>query len=221
MKTKEMQTVSDREVQILDDSTNLIEQAKRCEISSDTDYEKAGDLVKLLRGFYKKAEDDRKTLVNPLNGVVKEINQRYKKITNPIEKAGSDVKQLMLNYQQKLRKEAEEKAMREAEAAAKIAAQAKENGNEERAEEMEAESAAIIDSQIKKSEETVTARGNYGSTSSVKKIWTYEVTDIAKLASECPECVEVVNKHIMSKIRNGERNIAGLKVFQKEQVAVR
>lgn len=57
-----------------------------------------------------------------------------------------------------------------------------------------------------------------GVTSSVVKRWTYEVTDIKALPAEM---LEVNKGAIQSAIREGKREIPGLRIFQEESLAIR
>ena len=215
---------SDQETKIFTNANELVEMAGRAAITNQADNEKASDLVKFIKTCYKKAEDDRKTITDPLNGVIKNINARYKLITEPLEKAEAKVKGLMLAYSQEQRRIAME--------AERIAREAEEKRLIEQAALLEqqnkiVESDMVMDKAAEVNAAPIVApqvqivRGDYGSASSIKKTWTFEVTDIKSLAAAYPELVTVNSVAVRELIRSGSRDIAGLKIFEQESIAVR
>ena len=215
---------SDQETKIFTNANELVEMAGRAVITNQADNEKASDLVKFIKTCYKKAEDDRKTITDPLNGVIKNINARYKLITEPLEKAEAKVKGLMLTYSQEQRRIAME--------AERIARETEEKRLIEQAALLEqqnkiVESDMVMDKAAEVNASPIVApqvqivRGDYGSASSIKKTWTFEVTDMKALATEYPELVAVNSVAVRELIRSGIRDIAGLKIFEQESIVVR
>lgn len=215
---------SEKELEILSNAGELIQMADRVVINSHEDNEKASDLVKFIKTCFKKAEDDRKGITDPLNAVIKNINARYKKITEPLESAEKKVKSAMLTYAQEQRRIAEQE-----EAARRAAAEveALERAVKLEEENKLAEADIIVDRVIEQNSAPMVAaqsqpiRGNFGSTSSIKKSWAFEVTDIKALANANPLLVIENAVAIREQIRLGVREIAGVRIFEQETMAVR
>jgi len=215
---------SDEEQKLVSHANELISMADRCVIFTDQDNEKASDLVKFIKTAFKKSEDDRKSITDPLNAVIKNINARYKQFTDPLANAETKVKTLMLAYsQEKRRKQAEEERIaREQEQARLLAlAEAEEAKGDVLAAETAIEQAVEVEQAPTQVQTPATVRGDFGSTSSVKKTWTFEVTDIKALANANPALVIENSVAIREQIRQGVREIPGVKIYEKESIAVR
>jgi len=172
----------------------------------------AGDLRKMIRSRIKAAEDLRLAWTVPVNKAIKRINSIFGGRAEPMEKADAHVGQLMLKWsreeekrvkdeQDRLRKIEEDKALaaakvieeqarvaREQEAAAAAAGDTK--GAEQAAEvarAAETKRDEVIDqaAAIPVADTTVRkARGLYGSTSSVRKVWRARLVSIRDLPDE-------------------------------------
>ena len=86
------------------------------------------------------------------------------------------------------------------------------------------EAAAAVVDKLAKDEETeakakpVTVRGDYGSSSSIRKTWKFEVTD----SNEVPRQYMSINEiAVRAAIREGARDIPGLRIFLDESVVIR
>lgn len=215
---------SDQEQKIVNNAQELVAQASRVVIASNEDNEKASDLVKFIKTCFKKAEDDRKSITDPLNAVIKNINARYKLITEPLLNAEHEVKTAMLTFSQEQRRIAEQKERdrRAAEEAALLEQAAKaEQENKPVDADMLLDQAAEVNSAPVVVQQPQTVRGDYGSSSSIKKTWTYRVTDIKALAAAHPELVLENSPVIRQRIREGIREMAGVEIYQEESIAVR
>lgn len=184
------------------------------------DLSEATDLVKLIKTRYKEIEGERVQMVKPFNDGVKHINERFKKMLEPLESAESEIKKKMLTFQQEeariaeaARKEAERKAAEEAERLAKEAAE------RSPAEPVVTEVVASVVPFVPPPPKTT--YGQYGAVSSMRKIWAYEVTDIAALAASRPDLVTVDAGRINAEIRGKGGEIPGLRIFEKETIAIR
>lgn len=80
-------TRSSREAEISNRLVDLCGQATRCIVNSDETAERATSLASAIKANQKALDEDRKSIVDPLNRVVKEINERYKRLAAPIEAA--------------------------------------------------------------------------------------------------------------------------------------
>jgi len=171
-----------------------------------------GDLRKMVRSRITAAEDLRLAWTGPVNKAIKRINSIFKGRVEPLEKADEHVGQLMLKWsreeekrvkdeQDRLRKIEEDKALaaakvieeeariaREQEAVAAAAGDTK--GAEQAAEvarAAETKRDKVIDqaAAIPVADTTVRkARGLYGSTSSVRKVWRARLVSIRDLPDE-------------------------------------
>jgi len=88
------------EIALISESSNIIEQANQLVIKNQQDMEAAINVSKTIRETIKAAEEERKSLVKPLNDHVSMINNRYKtRITDILTKAKSLLDQKMLAWQ--------------------------------------------------------------------------------------------------------------------------
>jgi hypothetical protein len=211
------QTV-DNEPKLVATVTEMCEVASHLKVSSPQELANATDVVKLIKTRHNAIEEERTTLVKPLNDTVKRINDRFKTILAPLAEAEVGVKSKMLAYQQEenrkaeeARREAERKAREDAERIAKEQASLAPNSPPPMV-----EVAAILPPPPPQ-----TTRGAFGSTSTLKKVWVYEVEDIQKLAAARPDLVMVDAAKINGLIRGVGGEIPGLKIYQKETIAVR
>lgn len=225
MTIKDLSVIEKTEPQISGRAGELVSMASRCVIQTDEDLEKASDLLKFIKTTYKKAEEERKSITDPINASVKILNSRFKTITDPLANAEKDIKAKILSYELEKRKKAEEEARRQAEEAARLAEEARllekvDSGELDIfADPVDPAPIDIVDPVPMAPPAPI--RGSYGSTTSIVKRWTYEVTDIAALANACPDLVSVVSSAINQRIRDGEREIPGLRIYQEETVASR
>lgn len=196
----------------------LCDAAQAVVILSPQDMRDASDLVKLIKVRHKEIEEERTGIVKPINDSVKRINERFKQILAPLVDAESSIKGMMLSYQQEetqkaeaARREAEQKAAEERAAAEALAAESD-----------RAPFPVVVEPPIpaiKAPPQTI--RGEYGSVSSVKKVWAFELDDIAALAAARPDLVAVDAAKVNAEIRGRGGDIPGLRIFEKEIISVR
>lgn len=201
-----------------DTATNLMGQVERAELANMEDCAKLGDLTKICKAQFKKLEDDRKSWVKPLNEQVKRLNGMFKIQQEPftkIEKIAKDkIGKFMAEEeerQEKIRKDEQEKADREALAAA---TKASASGDEAQAD-------AILDQSIAagdKEPEKAIVRGNLGSSTSTRSVWKHEVVDPGKVPSKY---MMVDESAIKAAVKNGERDIPGIRIYEDKQVVIR
>lgn len=165
----------------IDAANNLLAQANSAVIDSRESDAKAADAVKLCNARLRSLDESRRSLVDPLNAHVKWINTEFKKVAQTLEEAKRLISEKALAFklaeedrqgkeQEALRKEAEEQAIADAEAAQNA-------GDEERAE-------ALLDmaASTPEGKTNVVARGDYtGASSSIKRDWKGEVVDIQEV----------------------------------------
>lgn len=177
-----------------------------------------------LKGEIKRVEDMRKDLTTGLNHTLKQINSSFKMRSEPLTKAEVIVKKKLgvyLDEQERIAREAEAKAQAEKDAAEKKArdeaAAAKKAGDKEAEEKAKAEAEAIKSQEVVVEAAPTAVRTDAGLVSS-KKVWTFEIED----ASKVPDSFKVVDEKAVRKaVSDGEREIPGIKIFQKTQIATR
>ncbi len=192
-------TRSSREVELQQRLTDLCGQASRCIVDSDDAAERATTLAAAIKSQVKALDEDRQTLVRPLNGVVAEINARYKRLVEPADPAIKHLAgpqgQLTL-WNARKRREAEEAARRAREEAERVrleearraeeeAARLRAEGDPEAARVAEMQASAALQEAVEVPEsiqpKVAATRGTYGGSSSIQRIGKAEVTDIAAL----------------------------------------
>ena len=158
------------------------------EIHDDETLALAGDLDKDLNRYRMKLEDKRTSLVQPLNKVVKDINELFKAPRDRIDELRGKLKKKMVGYitrmekieREKKRQEAEEARQRE-ERLRKAAEKAKAQAGEDAApmiEVLEKQAAAAAAAQVAiPAARSAPVRGTRSSVSTVKT-WVGEVVDV-------------------------------------------
>lgn len=222
MEAAEIVTVSlaatEREATLKSKCDTMIEQAERAEIVDAASAEKGADLAKWFRVLFKKFEEERTALVKPLNDHVKMINARFKKTTSKLEQGQAIIDEKLLRWnraEEERRKREADEARKKAEEEALAKAVALEEAGK-------ADEASAVVNDAASAPAPVQAigpvRGDLGSVASVRKIWTFEVVDVAKVPAEY---VEVKSTAVNAAIRAGVREIPGLRIFEKDSIAVR
>jgi 2,3-bisphosphoglycerate-independent phosphoglycerate mutase len=209
--------LSINEVAIKKSADKMIITSKAMVITSQNDMEDAATAARSMKALAKKVDDIRVSRVDPLNKQVKEINALLKGgMIDPLKEAASALEGKMLVYTK------EQQRIAEAEAAARAAEE------KERlfAEMILAEDAGEDDQFISfEPAAPVTAvavpeitRSISGATASIRRTWTFEVDDISLV----PLRYMMLNTAAVKQaISDGDREIAGLRVFQEEKMGVR
>lgn len=192
-------TRSSREHELQQRITDLCAQASRCRVIDDSTAEAATTLAVAIKSNERAIEDDRKSLTDPLNGVVKNINARYKLIAAPIEPALSALTgprgQLTMWNQAKrraaeeaarlAREEAERIRLEQAAAAEEAAKAFRDEGDAEAAAIAEESATAALEAAVAVPEAIrpapTTTRGLFGGSSSVSRIGKFRIEDLASL----------------------------------------
>lgn len=174
-------SVSDRIAEFNENAAELKRQAERAVVDSDKSLATAGDLARIIRGQEKSAEDTRKSLIAPVRSWLDRVNALFKISQTDRAEATRLIKQKADAYQrqreaearaaaEKARKEAEERALRDAE----LAAQSGDNSSAEVILELGAEEAA----KIEKGAKPDLVRGDFGSTVGTRRTVKGEVEDV-------------------------------------------
>lgn len=211
------------EVILATSASELIEQAKTLEITTEEDCNLATDLTKTIKTKFKNVEDERKSIVTPFNDGVDAINARFKKITQPLKEAEDTLKSKMTKFQialQAKRKAEQERILQEtADIALSNAAEAEAAGDIIGAKENLSVATQIANFKPKTNGSVV---GGYtGAKSFLRTNWNYEIIDIKAFANAYPDLIEIKAAGVRALINAGSRNIPGLKVFEETSVSVR
>ena len=230
----EIQTISPNEPALTERKNDLVSQAERCEVTDERTAEAASDLAKMLHSARKKADDDRRSLVDPLNKVVKDINGRYKPLFDAIDSARQKVLGKLTAWQREEQRKAEERALAEAEKArqeaqeraAAAAATAREYAADPEAAAAQATSQATeeADRQFNRAVErgTPAVRSMSGAQAGLRDNWTWEVEDIQRLAAQRPDLVIPDSKAINELVRREKvRRLPGLRIWNDRKTVVR
>jgi len=205
---------------MLGDNESLIEAARGAVVTTEAELSVGVDLSRSIKERIKAIETERKTWVDPLNEQVKRINAKFKTLSEPLNDALIGINKKVLDCQriieEEKRKVAEaERQRREAELL-KAAEEKEALGNTEGAEKL-LDYATKVTAKVEE-----TGRGGFtGAKSSVRKIWTYEVTDIAALAKARPDLVQVNAGAMRDAIRDELRECAGVRIYQEKTLAIR
>ncbi len=163
----------------LEKANDLLEQAGRAEIEERKDYENGTDFRKVVSGIRKRLEDQRKELVDPYGGRVRQINKEFKKVRDVLDQADDQVKGKMTvwhNVEEKRQRELQEQQRKEAEETALAAAEEAEEAGDA------ATSEAILNMAAETPEpeaKPAVGRGSLtGAASVATKVWTAEVHNI-------------------------------------------
>lgn len=206
--------------QIIDiDSLNkFVEQAKEIadaiEITDDSEASLATDSLSSIKKMSKEVEEKRKAYVGPFNAVVDKINSTIKPFTASLASAETTIKQKVADYtREKENRRRAEESKRQAEFAAKIAAEQEKAKEEKRETKIIAPPVAIMEqNQI---------RGGAG-VASTSKFWNYEVVDLSLLARTRPDLVKIEIRHRETlEACKTKQEIQGLRVFEDIRVSAR
>lgn len=194
-----------------------MEKADEIVIFTRNDLSIATDICSEIKKRIKVIEDEREKIVRPINEGVKQVNNNFKTIRIPLEEAETRLKSSMLKFQQEEQRKADDER-RKAEAAEKERIKKEQEDNAD-------------NNVIEPPKEIVTAApistfkpstyGQTGATSTLKKVWKFEVTDISALATSRPDLVQVDQVKVNQEIRGQGGNIAGLRIFQDDVLQVR
>ncbi|HKQ97122.1 MAG TPA: hypothetical protein VJV75_04535 [Candidatus Polarisedimenticolia bacterium] len=207
----------------------LVSGAKAHRITDDFTRGAAADIRNALKQAEKRVDDARTSLVKPLNDHVKSINARFKPMTDQLaeavraidaeivrdrrvrEAAAEAERRRLEEERRKLEREQEEaraedarkareKAQQEAAAAGMSQEDAKELGGL-MAEEVLQQPVAPILQVAPPPPPARTIASTSGATASVRKLWDFEVTDIAELAQAIPDAIDVRRAVVLERTR--------------------
>lgn len=161
----------------------------------------ANDILKKIATGLKAIEKKRKSFTAPLNQSLKEINATFKQMTEPIETAKKDLTSRLMawrNIEQARIRAEQEAAQREEERRRKIQESHKAKGHEVK------ETITPVEKPMPFS---------LKDTTKTRKQWTYEVIDESLVPREY---LQINGPAITKAVRDGARDISGVKIYEKE-----
>ena len=172
--------------------------ARELVVDNEDTARNATGLLVFVANAKRKLEEQRVFLVKPLNDHVKNINAKFKEWVQPLDVADRVVRGKMLDFQ-KLQEALRAEAQLEQERLAEVP-----EGFDDLPEDLPVVAPRLI-------------RGDTGSTS-MKKTWTFEVTDEALV----PRKYLMLDEGVINlAVRGGERDIPGIRIYQQESLSVR
>jgi len=194
-----METVEVQAIQKVGNA--LIEVANTFTVENQEQADEANDILKNINKGLKLIEEKRKSFTSPLNKSLKEINATFKAITEPINEAKQGLTTRLMGWrtaeQARIRQE-QEKARKEEERRRKIQ-----------------ESHAAKGHKVKEDITPVSEPTPFGVIDNTKTQfrWTYEIEDEAMIPRQY---LQVNGPAITKAVRDGVRDIPGVKIYQKE-----
>lgn len=209
------------------ESYRIDEQAKRISITDAVSYDSAITFLKEVNTKMKDFKAQREKYIKPMKDSIKAIDEKLKEPIKLLEETDATLRQKLNVYLDEVRKREEERLILERKKAEEEAIRQLDNLESMKTQAGEYDEVTqkaiqrtIENKQNKAIEATVSSEKVNLSTSSasVSMVWDFEVIDKAQLPLEYLKVDEVA---IRAAIRNGSREIAGVKIFQKPQLSLR
>lgn len=186
-------------------SAQMFAQVELLRLATQEDAVQAGRMLVQLKGVSGQVEAKRKYLTAPLREHIKRIDAMFKPVTERLEHADQLLRQKLLVYQQA-------EAARQAEERAKLLAEAT-----EAQEQGDGDTALALATQATAMDAAPRTTHVEDGSVQTKKVWDFEVEDMGRVPSEYFTLDE---KKVRAAIRSGLREVPGLRIFQREQLAV-
>jgi len=196
MKGNSNMEISTKEIQTLEKQVSpLVKKANSYLIDSVQAIEDASGFLRKVKDVENSIEKKRLELTQPLNQSLKAINLMFGQIKKPLEEARRLLTGKILNW-----KIAEQQRLAKEEARRRAIQEAHEKAGHE------VKAPVVLERPDNK----------IGNTQTVK-VWTYDIVDFSQLSDN----YKIINPvAVNSAIRNGVRDIKGLKVYQKERLSI-
>jgi len=226
------------------------QQASSIIVKDEATQRQAVEAVSQVKANLKRLEDLRTFFTKPLNDQVKAINNKFKLLAEPLEglevKLKSTITKYMVEQERLAREEADRvakvqaeearKAREAAEAAERAAVELRRKAEEEakseaqkqklldQADKVEAAAKEVEQAIIANPTEVVeapskTVRSDSGK-ATLKKTWTWKVTDEALFMACHPELFIIDTKAVNKLIANGTRVMDGLEIYEEANISV-
>lgn len=209
------------------ESYRIDERAKLISVTDAVSYDSAVLFLKEVNTKLKDLKAQREKYIKPMKDSIKAIDDKLKEPIKLLEDTDTTLREKLNSYLNEVRKREEERLVLERKKAEEDAIKeidhledAKRYALEYDEVTQKAIQRTIENKQNKAIEATAFVEKINLSTNSasVSMVWDFEVTDKSKLPLEYLKVDEVA---IRNAIRNGERNIAGVNIYQKPQISLR
>lgn len=196
-------------------------------IADSVTYEQAGAKLKELKQYTKTIKDNKTADLKPLKDGIKKLEDKYNKPLALLAEADAIIREKMnkyLNDELKRRAEAEAEAKRQAEELALKQALELEEVKKQALNYDPITARAMVSSLEDKQNQLInqTAKAEVVNLSTenniVSKVWDFELVDISAVPQEF---IILNDKAVRQAIREGVREIKGLKIFQKARVSIK
>jgi len=173
----------------------LVKTANEIVVNNEKDVDNASEFLKKIRDTEKAFETKRTELTKPINQSLKNINDMFKRATMPLAEARNLVSRKILDW--------------------KLIESAKRAKEEERRRKIQ-EAHEKKGHQVSAPAYVAPVENKIGNVQTVKR-WTFEVIDFSKI----PEKFKIVDElGIKESIRNGTREIPGIRIYQTESLSI-
>ena len=209
------------------ESYRIDERAKLISVTDAVSYDTAVTFLKEVNTKLKDFKAQREKYIKPMKDSIKAIDDKLKEPIKLLEDTDTTLREKLNNYLSEVRKQEEQRlALERKKAEDEVIKEidhledAKRYALEYDEVTQKAIQRTIENKQNKAIEATAFVEKINLSTNSasVSMVWDFEVTDKSKLPLEYLKVDEVA---IRNAIRNGERNIAGVNIYQKPQNSLR
>lgn len=201
--------------QSLLDATEFLAKAKRAVKLYD---EKRLDLTRGLKATVKKIEEIFKAKTNPLDDAITKLSASILKFNQELQQ--KRLKEAQENAERE-KQERIKKAQEDAEAAKLTASIFGDDEEPEAVAEAEQKVEEVKQEIVKVEPVKAAPVRTMSGTSTIRKDWTFDVVSVEELAKSRSDLVIENTVAIRQAIRNGERDIPGLRIYQKETLSVR
>jgi cupin superfamily acireductone dioxygenase involved in methionine salvage len=192
----------------------LADQCKNFTINNDETLEGAESLAKNAKKIGSMIEDKRKEITAPLVAEKKEIDDYAKSLTNNLDSAIKLLRDQILKYkmEQEAKRQAELKRLEEErrQKEEELRQLAEANKIDEVKQE-DIDKVIQLREEVKQVESAPAPKG-------ISKVWTFEILSESLVPREY---LTIDEKKIKVAISTGVREIAGVKIYQKEQLSLR
>lgn len=209
------------------ESYRIDERAKLISVTDAVSYDSAVLFLKEVNTKLKDFKAQREKYIKPMKDSIKAIDDKLKEPIKLLEDTDITLRKKLNSYLSEVRKQEEQRLALERKKAEEDAIKeidhledAKRYAGEYDEVTQKAIQRTIENKQNKAIEATAFVEKINLSTNSasVSMVWDFEVTDKSKLPLEYLKVDEVA---IRNAIRNGERNIAGVNIYQKPQISLK
>jgi hypothetical protein len=183
-------------------------------ITSPESLTAASEFLARVKDKLKSIESMRDYFVRPLNNQVKDINNMFKMQSEPFVIMEKLIKGEIVKYHEEQERIAMDAEIKRREEEEKLRAKLEAAKTEKQKDKLEQKIEAV---QVPVAAPQQTIRTNAGVVS-VKKVWTFKITDQSLVPDEFWEINETM---IRKEIAAGNRDIPGVNIYQESQIASR